>query len=91
MRKRLSSLVVAMLVAAVMVVGIPMTAYAGSGDYNKGRSCGCYKKHKPIRHNKCRVIKHHKKCKIVKYKKRHKKVRRHGGYNNGGHNGGGRG
>lgn len=80
MRKRLSSLVVAMLIAAVMVVGIPMTAYAGSGDYDKGRSCGCYKKHKHVRHNKCRVVKHHK---------RHKRNGGHnGGHGNGGYNGG---
>jgi hypothetical protein len=61
LRKRISSLAVAMLVAITMLVGAPLTAYAGSS------SCGCA-------NNRIVIVKVVK-CKIVKHKKRHRIVR----------------
>ncbi|MBI4734245.1 MAG: hypothetical protein HY779_05465 [Rubrobacteridae bacterium] len=80
MKKRLSSLLVAIVIAVTMIIGAPLAAYAGSNN-----SCGCNKswgKHRVVKHNK-RCYKHKKKCKKkhhkyykkYKFKKHHKKHR----------------
>jgi hypothetical protein len=80
LKKRLTSLLVAIVIAVTMLIGAPLAAYAGGSS-----SCGCNKswsKHRIVKHKKrcikvkkCIKKKHYKYNKKQKHKKYNKKHR----------------